>query len=111
VKQIRHESGFNPNARGSSGEVGIAQIMPQTAKGWGVDPTDPVASLNAAAQHMGTYSNDLGGDYAKALSAYNYGEWRTKNAIARCGLQYWQQCIPASTRSYIKVICGSSTCI
>lgn len=72
VRQIGAESGFNPNARSPAGAVGIAQIMPATAKGWGVDPSDPVASLRAAAKNMASYVRRYG-SYENALRAYNAG--------------------------------------
>ena len=55
VRQIRQESGFNPHARSPAGATGIAQIMPATAKGWGINPNDPKASLTAAAKNMASY--------------------------------------------------------
>jgi len=87
-RQINAESGFNPNARSSAGAGGIAQIMPETAKSWGVDPYDPVAALDASAKNMSAYIKTfLGGKnpatvtdptqlrqaYDKALRAYNAG--------------------------------------
>jgi len=96
VAQINQESGFNPNARSPAGAIGIAQIMPDTAKGWGVDPTNPVDSLNAAAKAMGGYLQTYGGDYAKALAAYNAGP----GAVAKYGG------VPpfAETQNYVKTI-------
>ena len=60
-RQIGAESGFNPEAVSSAGAQGIAQIMPETAKGWGVDPRDPVAALDAAAKNMSSYIRTYGG--------------------------------------------------
>lgn len=71
-RQIGAESNFNPKARSGAGAVGIAQIMPGTAKSWGVDPTDPLASLDAAAKNMAQYVRKYGG-YENALRAYNAG--------------------------------------
>ena len=71
-RQIQQESGFNPTARSPAGAAGIAQIMPGTAKGWGVDPMDPKAALNAAAKNMAAYVKKYGG-YENALRAYNAG--------------------------------------
>jgi hypothetical protein len=71
-RQIKQESGFNPNARSPAGALGIAQIMPATARGWGVDPLDPAAALNAAAKNMASYVRRYGG-YENALRAYNAG--------------------------------------
>ena len=57
-RQIQTESGFNPNAVSQAGAIGIAQMMPETAAGWNVDPHDPVASLSAAAAAMAHYYTD-----------------------------------------------------
>lgn len=71
-RQIGAESGFNPNARSPAGASGIAQIMPATARGWGVNPNDPVAALDAAAKNMARYVRRYG-SYENALRAYNAG--------------------------------------
>lgn len=73
VRQIGAESGFNPNARSPAGASGIAQFIPSTAKQYGVDVSDPISSLNGAARLMRNLLRQNGGDYRKALSAYNSG--------------------------------------
>jgi soluble lytic murein transglycosylase-like protein len=83
-RQIDAESGFNPKAISSAGARGIAQIMPATAAGWGVNPDDPIAALDASAKNMAGYINTYGGlttndpakmraAYEKGLRAYNAG--------------------------------------
>jgi hypothetical protein len=96
VRQIRQESGFNPHARSPAGAIGVAQIMPATARGWGVNPNDPAAALDAAAKHMAGYVRQFG-SYRNALVAYNAGP----GAVGRS--------LPAETRNYIKVILGGSS--
>jgi hypothetical protein len=81
VRQINQESGFRVKARSGAGALGIAQIMPETAAGWGVDPMDPIAALHAAADAMGKYVHSYGGDYRRALAAYNAGP----GAVAKYG--------------------------
>jgi soluble lytic murein transglycosylase-like protein len=103
VRQINQESGFNPNAVSSEGAIGIAQIMPSTATGWGVDPHDPVASLKVASQHMAWYQNTYG-SYDKALACYNAGCGSLVYAESHCSDFYW--CLPAETRRYITNITG-----
>jgi hypothetical protein len=71
-RQIGAESNFDPKAGSSAGAQGIAQIMPDTAKGWGVDPWDAIAALDAAAKNMAQYVKKYGG-YENALRAYNAG--------------------------------------
>ena len=106
TRQINQESGFNPNAVSPSGAVGIAQFLPSTARGLGIDPWDPSAALNAAAHLMASYANNYGGDYAKALAAYNGGSGTVQYAISACGAANWMNCLPGETRNYIRVIMG-----
>ena len=106
TRQINQESGFNPNAISPSGAEGIAQFMPGTARGLGINPWDPNAALNAAAHLMAGYANTYGGDYAKALAAYNGGSGNVQNAISGCGAANWMNCLPGETRNYIRVIMG-----
>jgi len=73
VRQIQQESGFNPGARSPAGATGVAQFMPGTAQGMGIDPTDPYASLDAAAQLDAGNLKRYGGDWSKVLAAYNAG--------------------------------------
>src|SRR5258708_30824878 len=72
VRQINLESGFNPNASSPMGAEGIAQFMPGTAAGLGINPWNPDQALNAAAHMMAVYSKTYVVDCAKALAAY-YG--------------------------------------
>ena len=53
--QLCQESGFDSLATSTAGAIGIAQIMPDTAKDWGVDPHNPDASIWAMASHMKGY--------------------------------------------------------
>lgn len=96
LAQINQESGFNPNARSPAGAEGIAQIMPDTAKGWGVDPMDPVAALDAAARNMAEYVKQYG-SIENALRAYNAGGG---NIEASHGF--------AETNNYVKTILANA---
>ena len=79
VRQMVQESGMNPDAVSPKGAVGIAQIMPDTAKkpGYGVTPiedrTDPEESLRFGAEYMRAMLDKYDGDYGLALAAYNAG--------------------------------------
>ncbi len=105
VRQINVESGFNPNAVSPAGAVGIAQFLPSTAAGLGINPWDPIQALRGAAQLMASYTHKYGGDYAKALAAYNAGSANLQYAINNCGAN-WLNCVPGQTRHYIYVIMG-----
>jgi hypothetical protein len=96
-RQINQESGFNPGARSPAGALGIAQIMPGTARGWGVDPMNPVAALDAAARNMKQYVDRYGG-YENALRAYNAGPGNIQRSKSF-----------AETNHYVSTILGGKT--
>jgi soluble lytic murein transglycosylase-like protein len=105
VRQIVQESGFNPSAISPAGAIGIAQFEPATAAALGIDPYDPIASLKAAAGLMASYVQQYGGDYAKALAAYNAGPGTVQSAVQSGGTN-WRAFLPAETQNYISIILG-----
>ncbi len=66
---LYHESRFEPAVVSSAGAEGIAQFMPSTAAGMGVNPLNPTQSIDGAAQLLGSYTRQFG-SYADALAAY-----------------------------------------
>ena len=98
--QIQQESGFNPTAKSPAGAIGIAQFMPDTAKGVGLDPTDPYASLDAAAAEDAKRLQQYQGDWGKTLASYNAGA----GAVAQYGG------IPPykETQTYVSTIMGNA---
>ena len=98
-RQITQESGWNPRAVSSAGAKGLGQFMPGTASSYGLtDPFDPYASLDAAARHMADNLKRNGGDYARALAAYNAGQGAVD--------QYNGVPPYAETQNYIRIIMG-----
>jgi transglycosylase-like protein with SLT domain len=72
---IQVESGFEPRARSSAGAVGLMQVMPQTARQYGVTGRrlyDPRANLEAGIKHLKSLLDHL--PLHLALAAYNAGE-------------------------------------
>jgi len=106
VRQINAESSFNPKAVSPAGAEGIAQFLPAIAQALGVDPWDPVAALRAAARLMASYVSRYGGDYAKALAAYNAGPPTLDAALTSCGA-HWLVCMPDETQHYVHLIMQS----
>ena len=96
--QLYAESGFNPFAVSAAGAQGIAQFMPGTAQGLGLeDPFDAARAIDAQAHLM----RDLLRRFAAvplALAAYNAGS----APVAACG------CVPPypETRGYVARILG-----
>jgi soluble lytic murein transglycosylase-like protein len=105
ARQIYQESGFNPDVVSASGDIGIAQFQPATARGLGIDPREPHGALQGAAKLMGGYTRNNGGDYAKALASYNAGSGALASAVQRCGIG-WRSCLPGVTQHYINIIMG-----
>lgn len=67
------ESGYNPEAKSSAGAIGIAQFMPETAKEYGIDPTNPEQAIEGAAQFL-QQKYEKYGNWHQALEAYNGGD-------------------------------------
>jgi soluble lytic murein transglycosylase-like protein len=102
-RQIDQESGFNPRALSPAGAKGIAQFMPATAAGLGIDPWNPVVALRAAASYMAQKLHLYDGNYPKALAAYNAGDGAVAWAVRMCG-RNWLACMPTETQNYVRVI-------
>ena len=82
------ESSFNPGARSPAGAAGMFQLMPDTAKRYGLRtwPFDqreqPEPSARAAAIYLGKL-HDKFKDWRLALAAYNSGEGTVQNLLKR----------------------------
>jgi soluble lytic murein transglycosylase-like protein len=74
---LLQESAYDVEALSSAGAEGVAQFMPETAAGIGIDPYDPIAAIGGAAELLGSYVAHYRGayadPYAAALAAYNAG--------------------------------------
>lgn len=78
---ILKESFGDPNARGSSGEIGLGQIMPATARGLGYDPSelwDPSTNIMATAQYLSQMRKMFNNDPYISHIAYNAGPKRAQ---------------------------------
>jgi hypothetical protein len=119
--KIWQESGFNPDVGiSSAGAIGIAQFMPSTAAGMGIDPRDPRQALDASARldasHLQTYAararqlaSHYGGwsaryGYALALAAYNAGGGALQNAWDQAFASAW----PSSPWAWLGLMGGET---
>lgn len=79
---IQAESEFDRYAVSSKGAQGLMQLMPNTARRFGVsDAFDPRQNVFAGVQYLRLLLDLFGGDLALALAGYNAGE----NAVQRHG--------------------------
>jgi len=76
VRAIAHvESRFNSGAVSPAGAAGVMQLMPATAKRYGVVlRSDPAQNLDAGARYFKDLLTLYSGNVALALAAYNSGE-------------------------------------
>ena len=72
LRLVNQESRFRPNAVSEAGAMGLAQLMPGTARDLGVDPNDPVQNLTGGARYL-RQQLDAFGTPELALAAYNAG--------------------------------------
>jgi len=100
------ESGGNQNAVSSAGAIGIFQLMPATAAGLGVDPTDAQQNIEGGIEFLAQMLYQFGGNVAQALAAYNWGPGNVTKAIAAYGSDFLSHA-PAETQNYVSSILGN----
>lgn len=69
---VWQESRYNARARSPKGAIGLAQLMPGTARLLGVDPNDPMQNLDGGARYLLTQLQTFKSPML-ALAAYNAG--------------------------------------
>jgi soluble lytic murein transglycosylase-like protein len=97
---ISAESGFNPNAVSPAGAQGLMQLMPATARRFGVTNTfDPIANMHGGARYLRWLLNLFKNNVSLALAGYNAGE----NAVIKYGYK-----IPPykETQTYVPRVLG-----
>lgn len=98
LRLVQQESGFNAGAVSPKGATGLAQLMPDTARGLGVDINDPHQNLDGGARYLKQMYGRFG-NWRHALAAYNAGP----EAVAK------HNGIPpyAETQAYVIAILGN----
>lgn len=95
---VQQESAWNPRARSRVGAIGLAQLMPATARGLGVNPHDPKQNLEGGARYLKQQYRKFG-SWRLALAAYNAGPGAVQKYA---GVPPYRE-----TRNYVKKIMGS----
>src|SRR2546423_2046656 len=97
---ISAESGYNPYALSRTGAMGLMQLMPDTARRYGVqNMMEPVANIHGGVRYLRDLLGMFKGRLDLAIAAYNAGE----NAVIRAGHR-----VPnyAETRQYVPKVLG-----
>ncbi len=72
---ISAESAYNPDAVSSAGAMGLMQLMPATARRFGVsDPFDPTANIRGGVRYLHWLLDKFNNNVVLALAGYNAGE-------------------------------------
>ena len=98
------ESRFNPDiisgkVKSPAGAIGLMQFMPETAKEYGIDPTDPVQAIIGGAAYLRKSLDKFDGDYERAVASYNWGPNRKAYDS-----EDWASKAPAETQKYLMTV-------
>jgi Transglycosylase SLT domain len=100
ARLIWQESRFDPHAVSPVGAQGIAQFMPRTANGRGLDdPFDALPALFESAEYLRELRHQFG-NLGLAAAAYNAGPKRVQDWLAKRGG------LAQETRNYVRFITG-----
>ncbi len=97
LRLITQESGWNSTALSHKGAIGLAQLMPGTARVLRVDPHDPLQNLEGGARYLAEQYRTFR-SWRLALAAYNAGPEAVKK---HGGIPPYRE-----TRGYVKAILG-----
>jgi soluble lytic murein transglycosylase-like protein len=97
---ISAESGYDRYAVSRTGAMGLMQLMPDTARRYGVqNMMDPAENIHGGVRYLRDLLQIFKGRLDLTIAAYNAGE----NAVIRAGLR-----VPdyAETRHYVPKVLG-----
>ncbi len=103
------ESAFDPQAVSPVGAAGLYQLMPATARQYGLvlEPEDdrfhPEKNARAAARHM-LYLSGVFGDWPLAMAAYNAGHNRVRGLLAKHNARSFEEIalyLPLETQQFV----------
>jgi LysM repeat protein len=114
------ESGYHPRAVSTAGAVGLWQLMPDTARAYGLrvessydERRDPVRASESAVKHL-AFLRDKLSSWELVFAAYNAGLRRVEDCLrAAAAADYWTlaerpDVLPLETRLYVPKVLALS---
>ncbi len=98
LRLVTQESAWNPSARSHKGAIGLAQLMPGTARYLRINPHDPVQNLDGGARYLAEQYRKFR-SWRLALAAYNAGPGAVEK---HKGVPPYRE-----TQGYVRAILGS----
>jgi len=102
ARQLKQESNFKNLPANKQGATGIAQFTADTAKDYGIDPTDVSQSIEGQAHYVSDLSKRFGNS-GLALAAYNWGPGKVSKWLAS-GAD--PKKLPDETSNYVRTVSG-----
>ena len=109
--QAMAESNLDIHAVNPSGSKGVAQIMEPTFNEWAkkldlhhANIFNPDDNIHVQAAYLSYLQDRVGGDWTKALAAYNYGLRHIQYLVTLVGDGDWMNHLPKETGEYVNKI-------
>ncbi|WP_415965862.1 lytic transglycosylase domain-containing protein [Desulfovibrio piger] len=102
---VMQESGGRQDVVSPAGAIGYGQLMPDTAKGLGVDPYDPEQNIKGTVMYLGQMRDRYDGNWDRALYAYNWGPGNM-DAYLKTGKGLDGRPMPSETLNYVPGVRG-----
>ncbi len=101
---IGNESDWQPRVQSNKGALGLMQLMPETARNWGVkNPLDPKQNIYAGAKYLKHLLALFDRNIPLAVAAYHAGENRTIKAGQVPDIPETQMYVRAVLETYKKL--------